>query len=82
MVYSILHCLTIILMLQTVYNVEVTVNTCTCTSVFTEIRTNQVGYITVQSQKSYYAHVKSTINPVGRELCTFIMDNIDMCILI
>ena len=34
-VYSLLHCHTIVQILHTVNNVEVTVNTCTCTDVIT-----------------------------------------------
>ena len=47
LIYSLLHCQTIVQILHTVNNIEVTVNTCTCTDVFTVIatKTNQVGYI-------------------------------------
>ena len=38
-VYSLLHCHTIVQILHTVNNVEVTVNTCTCTNTFTVITT-------------------------------------------
>ena len=45
LVYSGLHCHTIVIHQQLcVNNIEVTVNTCTCTDVFTVI-TNQVGYV-------------------------------------
>ena len=33
--YSLLHCQTIVQILHTVNNIEVTINTCTCTDVFT-----------------------------------------------
>ena len=47
-VYCLLHCQTIVQILHTVNNVEVTVNTCTCTNVFTVITTkDQLGRITV-----------------------------------
>ena len=47
-VYCLLHCQTIVQSLHTVNNVEVTVNTCTCTNVFTVITTkDQSGGITV-----------------------------------
>ena len=44
--YSLLHCHNVIQILHTVNNVEVTVNTCTCTDVFTVITTkDQSGRI-------------------------------------
>ena len=51
LVYSLLRCYTIAQFYAQlcVNNIEVTVNTCTCTDLFTQ-RTNQVGYMSTGGQ--------------------------------